>query len=123
MNLIQNSIKYAAGRPIRVSVARDGETALIQVSDSGPGIPAAYLPRIFYRFERAVSARHFAGMGLGLCVARQIAEAHGGSISATILIPVGSLHGELPGRHVAIRDVRRFLRQCRTWWERISVAS
>jgi len=85
MNLISNSIKYAAGRPICVSVARDGETALIEVSDSGPGIPAAQLPRVFERFERAASARHYGGMGLGLYVARQIAETHGGSISATNL--------------------------------------
>jgi PAS domain S-box-containing protein len=85
MNLISNSIKYAAGRPIRVSVARDGQTALLKVSDSGPGISEPQLPRIFERFERAASARHYGGMGLGLYVARQIAEAHGGSIDASNL--------------------------------------
>jgi PAS domain S-box-containing protein len=85
MNLISNSIKYAAGRPMRVSVAREGSRALIQVSDGGPGIPASQLSRIFERFERAASARHYGGMGLGLYVARQIAEAHGGSIEATNL--------------------------------------
>jgi PAS domain S-box-containing protein len=82
VNLISNSIKYAAGRQIRVSVARDGGRAVLQVRDHGPGIPEADLPRIFERFERAASARHYGGMGLGLYVARQIAQAHGGTIAA-----------------------------------------
>ena len=52
------------------------------VQDKGPGIPEQDLPRIFERFERAASTRHYGGMGLGLYVARQITEAHGGSIVA-----------------------------------------
>jgi len=83
MNLISNAIKYAAGRPIRVSVAQEGDWAVLQVRDHGPGIADAELPRIFERFERAASARHYGGMGLGLYVARQIADAHGGTIAAT----------------------------------------
>jgi PAS domain S-box-containing protein len=100
MNLISNSIKYAAGRPIELSLARDADTAVIEVSDRGPGIPEGELSRIFERFERAASARHYGGMGLGLYVARQIAEAHGGTIAAgnragggacfTIGLPLGS---------------------------------
>jgi PAS domain S-box-containing protein len=82
-NLISNSIKYAAGHPVRVSVSRDGASAVLQVRDHGPGIPEADLPRIFQRFERAASARHYGGMGLGLYVASQIAQAHGGTIVAT----------------------------------------
>jgi PAS domain S-box-containing protein len=82
-NLISNSIKYAAGRPVRVSAARDGESAVLQVRDYGPGIPEGELARIFERFERAAPARHYGGMGLGLYVARQIAQAHGGSIVGT----------------------------------------
>jgi PAS domain S-box-containing protein len=83
MNLISNSFKYAAGRPVRVSAARDGDSAVLQVRDHGPGIPEAELPRIFERFERAASARHYGGIGLGLYVARQIAHAHGGTIVAS----------------------------------------
>jgi len=82
MNLISNSIKYAGGKPIDVSIAQDADTAVIQVCDQGPGIPATELDRIFERFERAASARHYGGMGLGLYVARQIAEAHGGTVVA-----------------------------------------
>jgi PAS domain S-box-containing protein len=82
MNLISNSIKYAAGQPIDVSIAQDANTAVIRVRDRGPGVLETELTRIFERFERAVSARHYGGMGLGLYVARQIAEAHGGTIVA-----------------------------------------
>lgn len=81
-NLISNSIKYATGTPIEVIVRADGPYADLEVRDEGPGIPERDLPRIFDRFERSASARHYGGMGLGLYVARQIAEAHGGSIAA-----------------------------------------
>ena len=82
-NLISNAIKYAAGQPIQVSVARGPDVAIIEVRDRGPGIFEAELSRIFERFERAASARHYGGMGLGLYVARQIAEAHGGTVVAS----------------------------------------
>jgi PAS domain S-box-containing protein len=83
MNLISNSIKYAAGHPIEVSATRSGDQAVLQVRDHGPGIPAADTSRIFDRFERAGSGHNYGGMGLGLYVARQIAEAHGGTIVAS----------------------------------------
>jgi signal transduction histidine kinase len=82
MNLLSNAIKYAAGRPIEVSLSRPADSAVIEVRDRGPGIPEGELSRIFERFERAASARHYGGLGLGLYVARQIAEAHGGTITA-----------------------------------------
>jgi hypothetical protein len=85
MNLISNAIKYAAGQPIHVSVARHRAMAVLEVRDKGPGIPEDQLSRIFERFERAVSTRHYGGMGLGLYVARQIAEAHGGTITVANL--------------------------------------
>ncbi|HET9753540.1 MAG TPA: ATP-binding protein, partial [Myxococcales bacterium] len=50
--------------------------------DSGIGIPAADLDRIFGRFERASSIRHYGGLGLGLYITRHIVEGHGGTISA-----------------------------------------
>src|SRR5439155_13950613 len=86
-NLVSNAIKYGAGAPIRVSLARDEGGAVLEVRDRGPGIPEADLGRIFRRFERAVSVRHHGGFGLGLYVTRQIAEAHGGTVTA----------GNLPG--------------------------
>ena len=73
--------------------------AVIEVRDRGPGIAEEDVPRIFERFERAVSSRHHGGLGLGLYVARQIAEAHGGAIAArnvagggacfTVRLPLG----------------------------------
>ena len=68
-------------KPIDVEVARDGERAILRVRDRGIGIGAADQERIFGRFERAVSERHFGGLGLGLWIVRQIVEAHGGTIA------------------------------------------
>ena len=90
MNLIANAIKYAAGQPIAVTVSRGGEMAVLEVRDKGPGIPEGQLSRIFERFERAASTRHYGGMGLGLYVARQIAEAHGGTIAVANLSDGGA---------------------------------
>jgi PAS domain S-box-containing protein len=85
MNVIANAIKYAAGQPIQVSLTCESDIAAVEVRDGGPGIPTGELSRIFERFERAASARHYGGMGLGLYVARQITEAHGGTIVASNL--------------------------------------
>jgi PAS domain S-box-containing protein len=81
-NLISNSLKYGAGKPIVVSLIQLGGEAVIQVRDYGPGIRDDDMPRIFDRFERAAPSRHYGGLGLGLYISRQIATAHGGSISA-----------------------------------------
>lgn len=68
-----------------VTVSREDGEAVLEVRDRGPGVPPADIDRIFGRFERAASLRHHGGLGLGLFVARQIAVAHGGEISATNL--------------------------------------
>jgi len=79
-NLLGNALKYAAGTDVTVRVSsRDGE-AKVEVADRGPGIAAEDAARIFGRFERAAPARHYGGLGLGLYIARQVIEAHGGSI-------------------------------------------
>jgi signal transduction histidine kinase len=80
-NLIDNAIKFGAGHPVDVALQAEGERARINVSDSGIGISDEMRPRIFDRFNRAASARHYGGLGLGLYIARRIVEAHGGSIS------------------------------------------
>jgi len=79
-NLLSNALKYGHGTPIRVAVRAVGERATVEVADGGIGIAAADLTRIFGRFERAVSGRNYAGLGLGLWIARRIVEAHGGTI-------------------------------------------
>jgi predicted ATPase/signal transduction histidine kinase len=81
-NLLSNAISYGAGKPIDLTVERTAAGARITVLDRGIGIPAERLPHIFERFERATSTRNYGGLGLGLFIARQIVEAHGGSIIA-----------------------------------------
>jgi two-component system sensor histidine kinase MprB len=78
-NLLDNAEKWSpAGEPIEVRVA-GGE---LTVRDHGPGFSGEDLPRVFDRFYRARSARGLPGSGLGLAIVRQVAEAHGGSVSA-----------------------------------------
>lgn len=84
-NLVDNGVKHGeAGGSVRVSVWRRGSEAGLTVADTGPGIPADVLPRIFDRFVRADPARSTAegGTGLGLAICRGIVEAHGGRIWA-----------------------------------------
>ncbi|MDI1480160.1 MASE1 domain-containing protein [Polyangium sp. y55x31] len=81
MNLLSNAIKYGARAPIDVRVRDEGASARVSVTDRGIGIPAEDQKRIFDRFERAVSVRHFGGFGLGLWIARRIVEALGGTIA------------------------------------------
>jgi two-component system sensor histidine kinase MprB len=76
-NLLENAAKYGGGR-VSVDV-RDG---LVRVRDNGPGFDASDLPRVFDRFYRAAGARGRPGSGLGLAIVRQVAEAHGGSVTA-----------------------------------------
>jgi signal transduction histidine kinase len=80
MNLLTNAMKFGSGKPIEIRIGGDGETAHIIVRDQGVGIPLEDQLRIFGRFERATTSRHIGGLGLGLWIARQIVEAHGGSI-------------------------------------------
>lgn len=82
-NLLSNAMKYGPGHPIEVAVATAGEAATIAVQDHGIGVSKADLERIFGRFERAVSVRHYGGLGLGLYITRQLVEAHGGTIRVT----------------------------------------
>jgi signal transduction histidine kinase len=79
-NLLANAIKYGRGRPIELSVTQRGGMAQLMMRDHGIGIAPKEVDRIFGRFERAASARHYGGLGLGLYIARQIVAAHGGAI-------------------------------------------
>jgi PAS domain S-box-containing protein len=79
-NLVSNAIKYGAGCPIELKIEQTEAAAVLTVRDHGIGIDAEHQARIFGRFERAVSDRNYGGLGLGLWIARQIVEAHGGTI-------------------------------------------
>jgi len=80
-NLVWNAFTYAPGAPVHVGATCDGGAVVIEVSDHGPGIAKADAERIFDRFERACATSEFSGLGLGLYVVREIANAHGGSVS------------------------------------------
>jgi two-component system sensor histidine kinase SenX3 len=82
--LLDNATKYTPrGGLVSVKVGEEHGRARLAVSDTGIGIPAEDLPRVFERFYRVDPARSKGGTGLGLSIARQIAQAHGGEIEAT----------------------------------------
>ena len=79
-NLLANAMKYGRGRPIEVEVRREGRFGAVAVRDQGVGIAPADHARVFERFERAAGTIRVGGLGLGLWISRQIAQAHGGNI-------------------------------------------
>ncbi|HVX94762.1 MAG TPA: GAF domain-containing sensor histidine kinase [Polyangia bacterium] len=81
-NLLGNAIKFGEGRPIEVTISSHDDVACLAVKDHGIGIPADQLGDLFQRYQRAVPARHFGGLGLGLYLVRVIVEAHGGKVQA-----------------------------------------
>jgi len=82
-NLITNAMKYGAGKCIAVTIESDDTQALLQVKDKGIGIAPEDTGRIFERFERAVSVRHYGGFGIGLWLVREIVQALGGTVEVT----------------------------------------
>jgi signal transduction histidine kinase len=83
-NLLHNAIKYGTRATVFVS---DGDDVVIRIRDEGPGIPTAALEQVFEPFFRieASRSRDTGGAGLGLSIARDIAQAHGGSVVLTNL--------------------------------------
>lgn len=82
-NLLANAIKFTpAGGLIEARLSHDGSFAVIEVSDTGEGISAQFLPYVFERRAQATE-RRFAGLGLGLAIVKHIVELHRGSVAAT----------------------------------------
>ena len=80
--LLENACKYSPeGGTVEMSGTLNEETVAITVADTGIGIAEDDLPRVFERFYRAENARFRSGMGLGLAIARSIAEQHAGTIT------------------------------------------
>jgi signal transduction histidine kinase len=82
-NLVHNATKHTpAGGEIRLSAARDGRAVVFTVRDTGDGIAAGDVERVFERFYKSDRSRADGGSGLGLSIAKHIVEAHGGVIRA-----------------------------------------
>lgn len=111
LNLISNAYKFTLSGEIAVTLAERGDRVVLQVKDTGLGIAASEMPRLFERFHRITtrSGRSFEGSGIGLALVREFVTLHGGTIevdsvegrgsSFNILIPTGSAH--LPQDRVA----------------------
>jgi PAS domain S-box-containing protein len=82
-NLIANALRYAPNAPVEVSVEAHVGFATVVVRDHGPGVTAEDRDRIFGPYERAVSSRHYGGLGLGLYIAQQNVTSHGGTLRVT----------------------------------------
>jgi signal transduction histidine kinase len=90
-NLVSNALKYGRGQPVEIEAEKAGSVAHLTVTDHGIGIPPDRLPHIFERFERAVAAGQYSGLGLGLYIVRQITLALGGSVRAESTPGAGSV--------------------------------
>lgn len=111
LNLISNAYKFTLSGEIAVTLAERGDRVMLQVADTGIGIAANEMPRLFERFHRITgsSGRSFEGSGIGLALVREFVTLHGGTIevdsvegrgsSFNISIPTGSAH--LPQDRVA----------------------
>ena len=106
LNLLSNALKSTFDGEIRVHLRADGAGAELRVTDTGTGISAQDLPRIFDRFSRIENARRRSheGSGIGLALVRELVEMHGGSIGVesalgkgttfTVKLPFGQTHLE-----------------------------
>jgi signal transduction histidine kinase len=101
-NLLSNALKFTpAGGTVTVRVFAEGGGAVLEVADTGIGIPADEQDRLFQRFFRSSTATQQAipGTGLGLVISRAIAEAHGGTIDVTSQVGAGTrFRVELPAQ-------------------------
>jgi heavy metal sensor kinase len=92
INVLDNAIKYTAEGSVTVAVESAGENVAVSVSDTGAGIPWEHLPHLFERFYRVDKARsrELGGSGLGLSIAKDIVEAHGGRIGLNSVVRQGT---------------------------------
>jgi PAS domain S-box-containing protein len=114
LNLISNAFKFTFEGEIEVSLRQRASYAELAVRDTGIGIPAAEIPRIFERFHRVESAqaRSYEGTGIGLALVQELVKRHGGSVHVqsergkgstfTVLVPLGTAH--LPQDRIAPED-------------------
>ncbi|HEX8697866.1 MAG TPA: ATP-binding protein [Myxococcaceae bacterium] len=90
-HLLANAMKFGPGKPVEVGLEVQPDAAVLQVRDHGIGIAPERVEGLFQRFERAVPARHYGGLGLGLYRVRRIVEAHGGEVTVDSVPGQGSI--------------------------------
>jgi two-component system phosphate regulon sensor histidine kinase PhoR len=106
-NLVHNAIKFTpSGGEVTISAAAGEGEVIVSVRDTGVGIPADDLPRIFERFYKADQARSSGGTGLGLAIAKHIVQGHGGRIWAE------SIEGRGSTFHFALPSVNQTFTNC-----------
>ncbi|MEV8371120.1 SpoIIE family protein phosphatase [Kribbella sp. NPDC056861] len=131
LNLLSNALKFTFTGTIRISVAAETDTAVVTVADTGVGVPADEMPRLFERFHRIENARSRSheGSGIGLALVKELVELHGGTISSssvehqgttfTIRIPYGPdvvPHGNEPGADASLRtNPEPFVQEALRW--------
>jgi PAS domain S-box-containing protein len=114
LNLLSNALKFTFDGEIAVVLQRTGDVAELSVRDTGTGIPASEVPRLFERFHRIENARSrtHEGSGIGLALTRELVQLHGGAIAAESQLGVGTVfrvnipfgHEHLPSEQVDRRD-------------------
>ena len=133
LNLISNAFKFTFSGTIAVRLQWQDDGALLTVSDSGVGVPAEHLRRLFERFHRVPHSRSrsFEGSGIGLALAQELVKLHGGTISVdstqnkgttfSVFVPGGTAHlpaGQVDARAPvmsAAEDVRAFVEEALHW--------
>jgi PAS domain S-box-containing protein len=135
LNLLSNAFKFTLDGSVSVRLRRDGDAAVLEVADTGAGVPAHEIPRLFERFHRVegTQGRTHEGSGIGLALVQELVKLHGASIDASselgagttfrVRIPFGSAH--LPAERVkATRaqastaiEARTFVQEAMRWLE------
>ncbi|MEN0038841.1 MAG: hybrid sensor histidine kinase/response regulator [Cellvibrio sp.] len=110
INLITNALRYGGGKPVAITLAVVGDRVEVHVQDQGSGIAPNEQQRIFEKFERLGNNKVREGLGMGLYIARQLAEAHGGSLVVrsnpgegacfTLCLPAAYVEGDATQRQV-----------------------
>src|SRR5262249_3133976 len=133
LNLVSNAFKYTLSGEIAVAIAARPDAAVLTVRDTGIGIPAEELPKLFNRFHRVESARGrtHEGTGIGLALVQELVKLHGGSVGVTstlgegstftVVIPRGTAHlpaeriGAAAGPTAAALGSNAFIEEALRW--------
>jgi signal transduction histidine kinase/DNA-binding response OmpR family regulator len=133
LNLLSNAFKFTFEGEIAVSLRQHGNAAQLRVQDTGTGIPAEELPRLFERFHRVENARGrtHEGSGIGLALVQELVKLHGGSVTAesvlgrgttfTVSVPLGSAHlpadriGESPSLASTVMGASPYVEEALRW--------